>query len=47
LIRFVSREKKKKSFLFKKIITFFVSLPNSKLQMARGVQLDGAQFCFG
>jgi hypothetical protein len=47
LIRFVSREKKKKSFLLKKNHNFFISLPNSKLQMARGVQLDGAQFCFG
>ncbi len=26
---------------------FFVSLPNWTIQMAKGAQLDGAQFCFG
>jgi hypothetical protein len=37
----------KKRDLKKKNHNLIVSLPNRMIQIASGVQLDGAQFCFG
>ncbi len=44
MIGFVSKERR---FLTFKNHDYFVLLPNWMIQMARGVQLDGTQFCLG